>query len=251
MGNPCSLYDTWPQVCDPFPSQMRCPGHMDQAWEDLNWDTSLQAVTSSRVRTEVGRGSKEKLPPQQSSGSPGARGEERRACHRLVFSGGLGASCDFFTTLFNQTRPNCNSNTAQHQLTDLLLLNHYWVSPILSHATAYFYLSIALLCLYSGCFSGFFPRQFLLLARAAQNFNLAFQGACSLPSYFLSYVNLTVALSAPSVISIMKTVSITKARTEPWGISLTPVFQFNSRPWITTLTSAWWNAVHPHYRPAN
>lgn len=33
-----------------------------------------------------------------------------------VFSAGLGTSCDFFTTLINQTRPNNYSNTAQHQL---------------------------------------------------------------------------------------------------------------------------------------
>lgn len=78
-------------------------------------------VTSSRVRTEAGRGTKEKLPTQQSTGSPGARGEERRICHRLVSSAGLGTTSEFFTTLFNQTRTNCYSNTAQHQLTDLLL----------------------------------------------------------------------------------------------------------------------------------
>lgn len=98
-------------------------------------------------------------------------------------------------------------------------------------------------------YPGFFPsKPFLQLARATLNCNPALQGACSPPPCFLSYVNLITAFSAPSIISIMKTMSITKARTDPWGISLTPVLQFNSKPWITTSNSAWWNFVHPHYR---
>lgn len=41
---PCTtVWHLRSQVRDPFPSQMRCPVHMDQAWEDLSWDTSLQA----------------------------------------------------------------------------------------------------------------------------------------------------------------------------------------------------------------
>lgn len=88
------------------------------------------------------------------------------------------------------------------------------------------------------CFGFFFPKPFLQLAWAALNFSPAFQGACSPPPCFLSYVNLITGLSAPSIISIMKTMSITKARTDPWGISLTPVLQFNSKPWITTSNSA-------------
>lgn len=62
---------------------MHCPAHT--AWEDLSWDTSLQAWSPSQGQNRSGQGIKKKRPTQKSTGSPGPRGEERRTHHRLVF----------------------------------------------------------------------------------------------------------------------------------------------------------------------
>lgn len=86
MGNPCSSYD----CMTPMVSGLRSLSLSDAlscthglgGFELGHFPTGM--VTSSKVRTEAGRGSKEKLPTQQSRGSPGPRGEER-TCHRLVF----------------------------------------------------------------------------------------------------------------------------------------------------------------------
>lgn len=123
--NPCSLYDcVTPTVSGLRPlslsDALSCAHGPGLGGLELG-HVPTGMFTSTRARTEAGRESKEKLPTQQSTGSSGARGEERRTCHRLVFSAGLGTSCDFFATLFKQTRPNCYFNRAQHQLTDLLL----------------------------------------------------------------------------------------------------------------------------------
>lgn len=181
-----------------------------------------------RVRTEVGRGSKKKRPTQKSTGSPGPRGEERRTHHRLVFLVVWEPAVIFlppYSTKPGQTatptQPSTSSQTFFcRTITESapFCLMQLDISISLQH----FYVCIL------AVFQVFFPKLFLQLARAAQNFHPAFQRACSPPSHFLSYVNLTTALSAPSIISIMKTVSITKARTDPWGISLTPVLKFTA-----------------------
>lgn len=95
------LFPAWclrSQVYDPLH-----PAHTDQAWEKLSWGSSPMELqgSSSRVGAEAGRGGKEKLPAQQSTGSPAPRGQESRTCCRLLCAGGLGTSCDFFNTLFN------------------------------------------------------------------------------------------------------------------------------------------------------
>lgn len=248
---PCmTVWHLQSQVCNPFPSQMCCPAHGPGlgGFELGHFPTGL--VTSSRVRTEAGRGSKEKLPTQQSTGSPGARGEKRRTWHRfslLIWEPAV-IFLPPYSTKPGQTITPTQSNTSSQTTfcrTTTESAPSCLMQQDISISLQHFYVCIL------GNFSGVFPRLFLLLTRATQNSNLAFQRACIPPSHFLSYVKLTTALSAPSIISIMKTVSITKARTDPWGISLTPLLQFNSKPWITTLTNAWWNAVHPHYRPAN
>lgn len=230
---------------------MRCPVHMDQAWEYLSCDTSLQAWSPAS-------GSELKWAGDQKKSCP----LRRALAAQVPWEGREGRVTDWFSLLawepavifYHPIQPNQAKLLLQHspttvhrpssvepQLSQLHSVSYNWVflSP---YSTSMFV---------SWLFLRFFSQTIPLLARAAQNFNPAFQGACSPPSHFLFYVNLTTPLSTPSVISIMKTVSITKARTDPWGISLTPVLQFNSKPRITTLTSASWNAVHPRYRPAN
>lgn len=87
MGNPCSLYacmtPTALRSATPFP--LRCTVLHTWTRPGRIWAGTFpySTVTSSRVKTEAGRGSKEKLPTQQSTGSPSSRGEERRTCHRF------------------------------------------------------------------------------------------------------------------------------------------------------------------------
>lgn len=102
MGKLYSLYDSH-SLRSTIPFSLRCAVLRTQIRPRRSWDGALLhrhsrwscRVTSSRVGAEAGRGGKEKLPAQQSTGSPAPRGQESRTCCRLVFSGGLGTSCDF------------------------------------------------------------------------------------------------------------------------------------------------------------
>lgn len=79
-GDPCFLYDCMtPKVSglQPLSNVLSCAHGPGLGGSELG-HCLTGLVISSRVRSEAGRGSKEKLPTQQSTGSPGARGEEIR-----------------------------------------------------------------------------------------------------------------------------------------------------------------------------
>lgn len=63
------------QVCDPFPSQMRCPAHT--AWEDLSWDTSLQAWSPAPGSEPKRAGDQKKSCPLSRAGAAQVPGEKR------------------------------------------------------------------------------------------------------------------------------------------------------------------------------
>lgn len=111
-----TVWHLWCQVCDPFPSQMRCPAHMDQAWEDLSWDTSLQAWSPAPGQNWSGQGIKRKAAHSAEHWQPRCQGREGRVTgwfSLLVWE----PAVIFF---YHPIQPNLAKLLCQHQLTDLL-----------------------------------------------------------------------------------------------------------------------------------
>lgn len=77
-----TLWHLKSQVCNPFPSQMCCPAHMDEAWEDLSWDTSLQAWSSAPGSEVKQAGDQKKSCPLSRALAAQVPGE-RRTWHRF------------------------------------------------------------------------------------------------------------------------------------------------------------------------
>lgn len=122
------LYDTYGvRSATPFP--LRCAVLHTWTRPGRIWAGTLpyRHGHQLQVRTEVGRGSKEKLPTQQSTGSPGARGE--RGVSQAGFLCWSGNQLwFFFTTLFNKPGQTATPTPAHRSSVEPLLSQPHSVS---------------------------------------------------------------------------------------------------------------------------
>lgn len=105
-----TLWHLKSQVCNPFPSQMCCPAHMDEAWEDLSWDTSLQAWSSAPGSEVKQAGDQKKSCPLSRALAAQVPGE-RREGHDTGFLCWSGNQLWFF---YHPNQPNQAKQLLQH-----------------------------------------------------------------------------------------------------------------------------------------